>query len=82
MANEWENHRVTGRNRLPARAYFIPFADEESALRGERGDSPWFQLLNGDWHFRFAESPAEAPKGFEVASYDAAGWDRIMVPCS
>jgi len=44
--NDWENHRLPHRNRLPARAYLLP-ADAVS--------------LNGVWKFHYAASPAEAP---------------------
>ena len=35
------------------RAYFVPFADETSALRGVRDESALFQNLCGTWDFRF-----------------------------
>jgi beta-galactosidase/beta-glucuronidase len=78
--NDWENPKLTHRNRLPARSYHFPFADDESALSGERGASAWFKLLDGVWKFRYAPSPSEAPAGFFEESFDVAGWDDIPVP--
>jgi len=80
--NDWENPKVFERNRLPARASFISYPDERSALTGERGRSPRFRLLNGNWKFHYAEAPALAPEGFFEESYDVSGWDDIQVPCS
>jgi len=80
--NDWENPKVFERNRLPARAYSVPYPDEASALTGERGRSPWFMLLNGTWKFHHADPPALAPDGFQEESYDVDGWDDMPVPCS
>ncbi|HZO88367.1 MAG TPA: glycoside hydrolase family 2 TIM barrel-domain containing protein [Chthonomonadaceae bacterium] len=80
--NDWENPKVFERHRLRARADFLPYADEASALSGERGASPWFQLLNGVWKFAYAETPAGLPDGFWEEGYDVSGWDEISVPCS
>ena len=94
--NDWENPKVFQRNRLPARAYFVSYPDEESALSGEPGRSPRFKLLNGNWKFRYAESPALAPEDFfieyfpedflmgyfDVTHWDDSQWDEIQVPCS
>jgi beta-galactosidase len=46
--NDWENPQVVGRNKQPAHATSIPYADEPTALDGDRNKSPFFQLLNGD----------------------------------
>ncbi len=94
--NDWENPKVFERGRLPARASFISYPDEESALSGERGNSPWFRLLNGNWKFNFAETPALSPEGFfieyfpedflmgcfDVTHLDEEQWGDIRVPCS
>lgn len=43
------------------RAYFIPYADEETALKGNRNASPRFVSLCGDWDFAFYPSLRELP---------------------
>lgn len=80
ILNDWENPRVVGINKEPAHATLLPFADEASALVGERELSPYFHLLNGEWQFQAAPNPASAPQGFESPDFDASGWDRITVP--
>jgi beta-galactosidase/beta-glucuronidase len=77
---DWENPRVLHRNRLPAHAAWIPFHDEKSAFSGERGNSARFLLLNGDWTFYYAPTPAELPEGFQNVTCDDWSWDTIPVP--
>jgi len=80
--NDWENPRLTNRNRLPARAYTFPYPDAASALTFERGASPWFMLLNGEWKFNYAETAEEAPTSFFEEDFDVNTWDTISVPSS
>lgn len=74
--NDWENPRVFQRNRLKARAYWIP----ETSL-----------LLNGDWDFNYVSSPLLAPSPTpsrlsgdggeeEDAEQDQVEWKPIPVP--
>ncbi len=79
-APDWANQHVLHRNRGDAHATLIPFPDEPSARKGEPGLSPWARLLSGTWQFHYAESPADAPEGFEKQDFDASGWDRLPVP--
>lgn len=80
--NDWENPKLTNRNRLPARAYAFPFPDEASALTGEREKSPCVKTLSGKWKFHYSQSPAEAPDGFQNDGFDVTGWDELAVPSS
>jgi beta-galactosidase/evolved beta-galactosidase subunit alpha len=79
---DWESVEVLQRNRLASRSYFIPYADESSALTYERGNSAFFQLLNGMWKFHYDPTPAHAPERFYVDDYNVEGWDSIPVPSS
>ena len=80
--NDWENHKLVERNRVPARAYFIPYEDASAALTGERLRSTCFRLLNGVWKFHHADCPAHAPEGFYEPDYGVSDWDDIEVPRS
>ncbi len=80
MPNDWENPTLLHRNRLPAHATSIPYADAETALRGERGESPFFRLLNGQWQFSYLPSPDAVPPGFFAPTFDASQWDTLAVP--
>jgi len=80
--NDWENHQLPHKNRLPERAYFFPYDNVDAAMTGERAMSSWFKLLNGNWKFNFSPSPAEAPADFYAEGYDTSNWDDIHVPWS
>ena len=43
-------------NREPQRAYYIPYDSLEKALKGEKRESKFYRLLNGDWNFKYFES--------------------------
>ncbi len=49
--NDWENPEVFQINREPARASFLPYADEVSAISDNYTNSPWYFSLDGKWKF-------------------------------
>ncbi len=77
---DWQNPALTNRNRLPARSYFFHYPDGTSARTFERAETPWFQLLNGNWKFHYDPTPAEAPADFFRPAFDVSQWDEIAVP--
>ncbi|MGF9915089.1 glycoside hydrolase family 2 TIM barrel-domain containing protein [Paenibacillus ehimensis] len=77
---DWQNLNVLERNRLPARASFIPYGAADAALTYDRGSSDRFMLLNGEWAFHYAARPEEAPASFYMPEFDDSGWDRLAVP--
>ena len=80
LKNDWENQAVLEINREPARADFIPFAELEQALEGERTRSPWYLSLNGEWKFHWVPKPEERPLDFFRSDYNDANWKTIPVP--
>jgi len=87
--HDWENPKLTNRNRLPARSYAFAYPDETAAIVGQPGStassapsggSPWFLLLNGQWKFHYSPTVAQAPLGFERPDYDIEAWGDIAVP--
>ena len=59
-------------------AYFIPFGDRASAERGNRGASPYFLSLCGDWDFKFYGSIHDVD---DFTSPDfKADFDKLTVP--
>ncbi|CAH1202276.1 Evolved beta-galactosidase subunit alpha [Paenibacillus allorhizoplanae] len=80
MRNDWENHKLLHRNRLPARAAFILFDDDENALINDREASPYYMPINGKWKFHYAQTPAHAPSNFHLEAFDVSGWDDLLVP--
>ena len=77
---DFADHKVLHKQRLPARASFVPFSDIESALTFERGNSQRVRLLNGVWKFSYHPSPEQSPADFFKNDYDTASWDDIPVP--
>ncbi|MCU6708402.1 DUF4981 domain-containing protein [Paenibacillus sp. J5C_2022] len=77
---DWQRLDVLERGREAGRAYFIPYPDKRSALTGDRGNSPWFRLLNGTWKFHYAEAPHLAPDRFCEDEFNAESWRDIAVP--
>lgn len=78
--NDWENIEVLSINREEAHADFIPFANEEQALRGDKSKSPWFILLNGDWKFNWVSHPDNRPVDFYKTDFNDKSWKTIPVP--
>ena len=74
----WEDPSTVAVNRLPVRAYYIPFHSEDSALDGSRGLSARYKNLNGRWSFRWFDRPEHAPE--DPSSVCLDGWDRQDVP--
>ena len=81
--NEWNaNPTKYEVNREEAHTAFIPYDTEEKALKRNPKDSKYYQLLNGEWYFEYAEKPADRNKEFYQDNYDVSGWDKIDVPRS
>lgn len=64
----------------PNRAYYIPASVRMDGLAEHREKSDRFQLLNGDWKFRYCESIHDFNECFYEADYDASDWGTIPVP--
>lgn len=80
MNNEWENQYVTQRNRYPMHSPYGAYESVQQAVNGERNSSKYVQSLNGNWKFKLADSPSEAPVDFETVNFDDSSWSEIPVP--
>ncbi|MBN1670723.1 MAG: DUF4981 domain-containing protein [Kiritimatiellae bacterium] len=78
--NDWENPKLTDRNKEPAHATLVPYPDQRLALRGERAESPFVRSLNGTWKFRLVKKPEDAPADFAQPAFDPHTWGDITVP--
>lgn len=79
-ANDWENPLIYQINREPARATFLPFADEQSAISDQYDRSPWYLSLNGKWKFQWSPTPDQRPKEFYKPEFSVINWKEISVP--
>ena len=63
--------------RLPVRATFFTYGNEKTALAGagtpDRGE--FYTSLNGQWSFKYLESPALLSEN--LLCEDTAAWDKI-----
>jgi beta-galactosidase len=75
-----ENPAVVGRNKLPPKAFSIPYATIAQAYENDWEQSPFFKSLNGYWHFRYAEQLDDRPLLFHTPGFDHSNWDIIPVP--
>lgn len=77
---DWQDPKITHRNRLAPRSLLIPFANDASASTGERARSPWYRSLNGIWDFFYADSRAGVPADAHASEADTTQWDTLPVP--
>lgn len=68
-------------NKLPARAYFIPYPTKKALLEQdiltERYNSPMVKLLNGEWDFKYYDKDMLIPNEFYT---DRIQFDKVTVP--
>ncbi len=77
---DWENPAVFRIHKEAPRAVSMPFPTAAEASSKSRLESPWCQVLNGDWKFHFTGNPSGRPGGFEAPAFDDSGWKEIPVP--
>ncbi|ATA89387.1 beta-galactosidase [Capnocytophaga stomatis] len=77
---EWESVEELALNKEQPKAYFLSFADKQSARKVLPENSKYWLSLNGNWKFHWVKTPDERPKDFFKPSYDVAAWDEIPVP--
>ena len=79
--NDWENPQVNSVNRLPARTYSMPLADERAALTDAlEPETPYKKSLNGTWKLSWAGNPDLRVRDFWKADFDDSRWFEIDVP--
>lgn len=81
-------------NTLPEHAYFVPFAKSQNPF-APRYDSQLFELLNGDWGFRYFDSIIElednfasikaqktipVPANWQMHGYDRHQYTNVVYP--
>ncbi|MFD3767175.1 MULTISPECIES: glycoside hydrolase family 2 TIM barrel-domain containing protein [Paenibacillus] len=76
----WEDPHTLHINREKPRAYYIPYANAETAASRKRGRSPYYQTLNGAWKFQYHSSVEDVCESFYEANFDAEDWSSLLVP--
>ena len=78
QSNPWEDPTIVAINREMAHATAYSFGSVTDAIHGDREKSGRYLNLDGEWNFKFAINPDEAPKDFYLSKVQ--GWDKIEVP--
>lgn len=76
----YEDLNVMHDKTMSARAYYIPASVRMNDLVEYRERSDRFQLLNGEWKFRYYSSIYDVTESFYEKGYDVSGFDQVMVP--
>lgn len=79
---EWDDVAVVQVGAEKPHTTMMIYPDAALARTGDRTQSPWFKLLNGDWKFHCSENPASRPADFFRTDYSDAAWKTIPVPSS
>ena len=74
------NPNLLSINQEKPRATFVTYGNEEQAIRNNRSESPFYQLLNGTWKFHYTEDPAQRIQDFKNLTAQSAAWNDITVP--
>ena len=64
-----ENPEALHINTLPKHCYFIPFGKKQDAF-SKRENSEYFELLNGEWDFKYYDSVIDLDENFTSLSFD------------
>ena len=80
VPKHYENLNVLCENREPDRAYYIPTSHNMGHLMENKEISDRFQLLNGNWKFRYYASIYDLQEEFYREEYDVSEYDTIPVP--
>ncbi|GKX29287.1 beta-galactosidase [Vallitalea longa] len=76
---DWSNNNILYKNRKPSRAHFYPYGDENSALEFDSKLSDRIVDLNGEWDFKWFNSPLKVTNDeLNNPSYDE--YSKIKVP--
>ncbi|PLX05013.1 MAG: beta-galactosidase, partial [Marinilabiliales bacterium] len=76
----WENPQIISENKMDAHVNVIPYNSTEQALKGEKSSSTYYKSLNGNWKFKWVESPELCPENFYLNDYNSSNWETIPVP--
>ena len=74
MMRKFDDLSIVSENREVQRAYYIPYTNKEDAMRAmpdEAIQSAQYQLLNGEWKFRYFETPLDVPENAGEVCFDA-----------
>ncbi len=69
-----------GQGREPMRSTFYLYPSAEQARTDTYAGSPFYESMNGEWKFFWAEDADMCPDGFYRRDFDDSSWPTIPVP--
>jgi beta-galactosidase len=73
IMRKYENLKFIHENTLKPRAHYIPYDSLEKALKGDKMQSDFYTLLNGEWDFKYYSRDIDCPETID-------SWDKVEVP--
>ncbi len=80
LPDDWQNPAVFEKGQNLPHAFHMPFSTTYDALKNRIQKNDNYQLLNGQWKFKWVETPNQVPEGFWDPKFDAEEWAEIKVP--
>jgi beta-galactosidase len=77
---EWKNYKVFQVNAEQPHASFMSYKTREEALKFAYLPASGYQLLSGNWLFKWSRNPSERPVDFFQKNFNTSGWKTIPVP--
>ncbi|MFN8254561.1 MAG: glycoside hydrolase family 2 TIM barrel-domain containing protein [Bacteroidales bacterium] len=78
----FENPAIQEINRMPMRASYFPFENEDLSFDGLKEKSSRILMLNGNWRFLWVKNYDQLPKDFYAANFDDKNWIDFPVPAN
>ena len=76
----WTDRSKPAVNKEYPHADYMLYGSRAGALQGDYTASAFFQSLNGQWSFLWADDYRKLPKDFAAPGFDDSAWDKIAVP--
>lgn len=78
----WLDEKINEENREPMHASYYVYENEVLAKKGDWKQSNNYLNLNGNWKFKYEESPNNLPIGFEKIDFNDVSWDNFKIPAN
>lgn len=80
VPRHYENLKVLHENTMQNRAYYIPASKRMDDVAVNREQSDRFQLLSGEWQFRYYDSIYDAQEPFFKENFCTDEFEQVIVP--
>jgi beta-galactosidase len=77
---EWKNYSIFQVNAERPRASFMNYKTPNEALEYTYLPTSGYQLLSGNWLFKWSRNPSERPSTFFKTDFNTSNWKNIPVP--